>query len=36
MDAKTYVLALLVSHSFLHAGETAALKGVNGVKGLPF
>jgi hypothetical protein len=31
-----HMLALLISHTLLHAGEIAALKGVNGVKGLPF
>jgi hypothetical protein len=30
------VFALLVTHSTGHAGEIAALKGVQGVKGLPF
>ncbi len=30
------VLALLVSHMLGHFGEIAALKGVQGVKGLPF
>ena len=30
------VLVLLVNHSTAHMGEIAALKGVQGVKGLPF
>jgi len=35
-DRAVDVLTLLISHTLLHAGEIAALKGVNGVKGLPF
>jgi hypothetical protein len=35
-DRAVDVLALIISHTLLHAGEIAALKGVNGVKGLPF
>jgi hypothetical protein len=35
-DKAADVLALLISHTLVHAGELAALKGVNGVKGLPF
>jgi hypothetical protein len=30
------VLALLVTHTACHAGEIAAVKGIQGVKGLPF
>lgn len=35
-DRVVDVLTLLVSHTMIHAGEIAALKGVYGVKGLPF
>jgi hypothetical protein len=35
-DRVVDVLTLLVSHALIHAGEIAALKGVYGVKGLPF
>jgi hypothetical protein len=30
------VLAMMVVHASAHAGEIAALKGIQGVKGLPF
>jgi hypothetical protein len=35
-DSAADVLALLVGHALMHAGEIAALKGVYGVKGLPY
>jgi uncharacterized damage-inducible protein DinB len=35
-DPKADVWALLVSHSLHHTGEIAALKGLQGEKGLPF
>ena len=35
-DPKADVWALLVSHSLQHAGEIAAIKGMQGEKGLPF
>ena len=35
-DPKASVWALLVSHTLIHAGEIAAIKGVLGGKGLPF
>ncbi len=35
-DKAADMLALLISHTLLHAGEIAAIKGVYGVKGLPF
>jgi hypothetical protein len=35
-DRAVDVLALLITHTLIHAGEIAALKGVYGVKGLPF
>jgi len=35
-DRVVDVLALLISHTLIHAGEIAALKGVYGVKGLSY
>jgi hypothetical protein len=35
-DPKAAVWALLVSHALEHAGEIAAIKGMQGEKGLPF
>jgi len=35
-DPKASVWALLVSHALEHAGEIAAIKGMQGAKGLPF
>jgi hypothetical protein len=35
-DRVVDVLTLLISHTMIHVGEIAALKGVYGVKGLPF
>ncbi len=35
-DPKADVWVLLSQHSLLHSGEIAALKGIQGVKGLPF
>lgn len=35
-DPVAAVLALLIGHALTHAGEIAALKGVYGVKGLPY
>ena len=35
-DPKARVWALLISHTLIHAGEIAAIKGVSGGRGLPF
>lgn len=35
-DPKAAVWVLLSQHSLLHSGEIAAIKGMQGVKGLPF
>ena len=35
-DPKAAVWILLSQHSLLHSGEISALKGIQGVKGLPF
>jgi uncharacterized damage-inducible protein DinB len=35
-DPKAAVWVLLSQHALLHSGEIAALKGIQGVKGLPF
>ena len=35
-DSKANVWALMISHTLIHCGEIAALKGIFGQKGLPF